>query len=507
MLAFLVYNFVWKILSPGGMPGPYRWPIIGNTLQMPRPYTWKWFGSLSDQYGNIFRVRLVTDDLVVISDHKIAEELLGRRGRNYASRKNMLYSSKYRSGNKRMLLMPYGPDFSKQRAAMNLLFRPETVALTKRHQRRQGLKLLIAFMDQPGEWREHMKQFSGGVALSIAFGMSIEQAHKRTPKLIANTTKLGEDIGIGAGLTEVFPILDTLPDFLAPWRVAGLKAHQEETKLFGKWANEAKQKQNDSSEVTSFVGQLWNHKTDLELSEVDIAYVGGSVGEAGTNTTQCTLCCFLYALFLWPDSVRAAQKELDEVVGDRLPDFSDFSSLPHVFAVVKEVLRWIPVTPLAVPHYVAENDEFQGYNIPASGLIVPSLWNMHRDPANFPSPDVFDPTRYYNPTSEGKLPGEASLLSGIWSFSFGQRSCPGKRMAVDSVWLIIAYILWAFDVGRDEAHPMAKLLTREDPFENIVWRDNVNIEPKYLPVTVKTRSKQREQLIREEWDILKNMQF
>ena len=39
--------------------------------------------------------------------------------------------------------------------------------------------------------------------------------------------------------------------------------------------------------------------------------------------------------------------EIDSVVGvDRLPDFDDEASLPYVSALVKEVMRWHPVTPI-----------------------------------------------------------------------------------------------------------------------------------------------------------------
>jgi cytochrome P450 len=50
---------------------------------------------------------------------------------------------------------------------------------------------------------------------------------------------------------------------------------------------------------------------------------------------------------LYPDVLRTAQAELDEVVGpDRMPSFSDQPNLPYIEAVVKEVLRWRPVAPL-----------------------------------------------------------------------------------------------------------------------------------------------------------------
>lgn len=53
------------------------------------------------------------------------------------------------------------------------------------------------------------------------------------------------------------------------------------------------------------------------------------------------------AMALYPEVQRKAQEELDRVIGrDRLPEFSDQSSLPYIMAVVKETMRWQLVTPL-----------------------------------------------------------------------------------------------------------------------------------------------------------------
>ena len=55
------------------------------------------------------------------------------------------------------------------------------------------------------------------------------------------------------------------------------------------------------------------------------------------------------AMVLHPDIQRKAQKQLDEVVGTyRLPEFGDIASMPYVEAVVKELFRWQPVTPLGM---------------------------------------------------------------------------------------------------------------------------------------------------------------
>lgn len=49
---------------------------------------------------------------------------------------------------------------------------------------------------------------------------------------------------------------------------------------------------------------------------------------------------------LYPEVQRKAQAELDQVLGGRLPEFSDRASLPYINAVVKESNRWQLVLPL-----------------------------------------------------------------------------------------------------------------------------------------------------------------
>jgi cytochrome P450 len=50
---------------------------------------------------------------------------------------------------------------------------------------------------------------------------------------------------------------------------------------------------------------------------------------------------------LHPEIQRKAHAELDAVLdGIRLPTFDDENELPYVGAIVKEVFRWHPISPL-----------------------------------------------------------------------------------------------------------------------------------------------------------------
>ena len=84
---------------------------------------------------------------------------------------------------------------------------------------------------------------------------------------------------------------------------------------------------------------------------------------------------FFLAMVQYPEAQKKAQEELDAVVGlDRLPEFTDRDSLPYVNAVVKEVTRWHTVVPLGLWHRAVNEDQWNGYRIPAGSIIMPNQW-------------------------------------------------------------------------------------------------------------------------------------
>lgn len=75
---------------------------------------------------------------------------------------------------------------------------------------------------------------------------------------------------------------------------------------------------------------------------------------------------------MYPQVQKKAQAELDERVGlTRLPDFNDLPSLTYLRAIVTETLRWMPSSPLALPHSTTADDEYRGYHIPKGTIISP----------------------------------------------------------------------------------------------------------------------------------------
>lgn len=74
------------------------------------------------------------------------------------------------------------------------------------------------------------------------------------------------------------------------------------------------------------------------------------------------LSVFMLAAALYPNVMARAQVELDSVVSEnRLPTFEDQAQLPYVTAIVKELLRWMPVAPLGTSIKLLSKSYSLGY--------------------------------------------------------------------------------------------------------------------------------------------------
>jgi cytochrome P450 len=74
-----------------------------------------------------------------------------------------------------------------------------------------------------------------------------------------------------------------------------------------------------------------------------------------------------------PDLIQIVQAEMDTVLGGHgygtMPVLEDMPRLPALNALVKETLRWFPVTPLAFPHVAEKDDEWKGLQVRATVLV------------------------------------------------------------------------------------------------------------------------------------------
>ena len=85
--------------------------------------------------------------------------------------------------------------------------------------------------------------------------------------------------------------------------------------------------------------------------------------------------CFFLAMSRCPTVQSRAQEEIDRQIGQhRLPTLSDRADLPYIEALLQEVLRWHPISPIPLAHVSEEDDTYEGYFIPKGAMMLANVW-------------------------------------------------------------------------------------------------------------------------------------
>ncbi|OBZ76027.1 O-methylsterigmatocystin oxidoreductase [Grifola frondosa] len=219
----------------------------------------------------------------------------------------------------------------------------------------------------------------------------------------------------------------------------------QDTILYTTLLREVRQQMDAGTSKECISSRSLDNAADLGFAEVELAYAVSAPFGAGIDTTVGSVEVFLLAALLFPGPAKKAQEELDRVVGrDRLPTFDDEDALPYLGAFVKEVTRWRPIAPF-VARAVTRDDTYEKYFIPKDTSVYGNTYAMMKDQEMFPEPEVFRPERFLDTT-------EPRFADFTLPFGFGRRVCPGMHVALQSIYILVARTLWAFDVEpvRDE---------------------------------------------------------
>ncbi|KEH29143.1 putative costunolide synthase [Medicago truncatula] len=162
---------------------------------------------------------------------------------------------------------------------------------------------------------------------------------------------------------------------------------------------------------------------------------------AATDTTSATSVWAMTALIKNPRVMRKVQEEIRNLGGKKdFLDEDDIQNSLYLKAVIKETLRLYLPAPLLVPRESRETCIINGYNIPAQTILYVNVWAIQRDPNTWKNPEEFYPERFIE-SSINFIGHDFELIP----FGAGRRICPGMSMAVASLELILANLLYSFD--------------------------------------------------------------
>lgn len=262
----------------------------------------------------------------------------------------------------------------------------------------------------------------------------------------------------------------TPPDFLAPFKVEAKELHEFEYSYFQGLVAESErgvtQDSTTAQRPRAWIEAYIKDKGFWDLTEFEIAYSMGTLLEGGTGTTSSAMQSFYLAMWHYPDWQAKVQKEIDRVVGDRVPSFDDWPDLPTVRAAMKETSvggrLCLEVCTLLSTYYseLIKVQVFRTASRKTTAIMASS----------FPKAPLFMPTNTPIRHVQGRkhVPQCKSIILDRWlnpeyptfqapltkfpnlqrnaAFGFGRRICPGLALAERELFIEITMLMWACSV-------------------------------------------------------------
>ncbi|CAA7270592.1 unnamed protein product [Cyclocybe aegerita] len=471
-------------------PGPRRLPLIGNALELRKGKTMEEMIALWwEQYGNIVYVNIFGREIVFINDLGMAQELTEKRGAIYSDRP-ALPMFELLGWKDTLITMPYGNQFRKHRRMMNAVLSEKAVDSFGPVQANSAILLVKLLASDAGKDLEvHISTYTASTIMKIAYGHDVKSLEDPIVKMsLEALTKTLEFGTVSTTILDFIPALKHLPTW-APG--AGFK--RRALALRGKVElsqslpyEQVKQQIRNGTAPECFVTTNIQDCGGLDnltpQDESDIQGAAAALYTAAEETTLAVVHSFFLAMLLNPKVYKAAQEEMEQVIGvDRLPNPDDMSSLPYLDAVMRELYRWTAPTSINAPHRVKEDDVYQGYYIPKGANVIVNNFGLLQA---CPEPERFLPERFLEGTKLGSVPTNPRDVV----FGFGRRRCPGWHFADRSVWVAVAHVTALFDIIPEVDEKGQKIIPPQE-----FGTSNVR-HPKHFPCRVVPRADRKKLL-------------
>ncbi|KAK8720436.1 hypothetical protein OTU49_013325, partial [Cherax quadricarinatus] len=234
---------------------------------------------------------------------------------------------------------------------------------------------------------------------------------------------------------------------------------------------EKKQKKDAATEEEDVIGKkkrlafldllLEYSEQKTALSDEDIREEVDTFMFEGHDTTAAAINWSLYLIGCYPEIQARVDEELRSIFGDsdRPVTMADLREMKYTENCIKEALRLFPSVPI-LARELKEEAVIDNYRIPVGTTVIVVTYCLHRDPEQFPKPEVFDPDRFLPENVSKRHP-----YSYI-PFSAGPRNCIGQKFALMEEKILVSNILRKYRVEsvtrREDLRILGELILRPE---------------------------------------------
>ncbi|KAF8997759.1 cytochrome P450 [Cyathus striatus] len=436
-------------------PGPRRLlPFIGNALDIPSENSSTAYIDMGKKYNSdIIYLSAFGTNIVVLNSYETAKKLLENRSAIHSSRPRAIMLRELGGYDYTFGMFPYDTQWRAHRRLFTQYLHPIKTEINQPREIEYLRVLLKNFLEDPDNFLSHVRRMSASIAVSSVYGLKVTSEDDPYVTVAERALKTLNDLlsPTGSYLVETFPLLKMVPEWFpgAEFQRIAKKGRKDSLDLKNIPFAASMEAMRNGTILPSFVyeglADVQNRENidyiqhTQNIKEIAVmAYLGA------VDTTYGSITIFILAMMKHPEVQKAAQRELDLVLDERLPEHDDIPSIPYVTALLREVLRWEAIVPMGLPHCSTEDDMFRGYYIPAGTIILPNQRGMLYDERDYPDPHVFRPERFLK---AGQLDDAVRNPEDI-AFGFGRRICPGLHLAKSSLWITMASILSLFNIEK-----------------------------------------------------------
>ncbi|KAL6246937.1 hypothetical protein RBB50_006244 [Rhinocladiella similis] len=451
---FLQY-LLFKDKPPKGLklvPGPPSTiPYIGR-VDIDPIAPWNSMKKWADEYNGLFRLTTCGEMHIWLGDGDIAQELYCKRASHYSSRPEVAAVPGSHNMAQYLPLMEYGDHWRMQRkfahTSLNIAFNNEYYGYIPLEAKR----FLYNLLKDPRDHYSQTDRFCGRISARMCYGSpNSAAAHCK------NAAEFIPQISPSASgpLTNIFPFLGRLPEWINTSKIACRQRREREERLWKGLLRQVRTEMDAGTAEVSFARSYFERKDaaekgegkDFGFDEHEAAYAVGMLCTVAIFTIGGPLYGFFMMMVLHPEWQEKARAEVDALIGDnRIVELSDSPDLPILRACIKETLRYLPPVPLGVPRLVTEDDSYEGYYIPKGAVLHAVDISMARNEEMYPDANTYNPARWLQPefpTYQEPLTVYPRLL-GYHGFGRGRRMCPGIETTEAELLVACGSLLWAF---------------------------------------------------------------
>ncbi|KAI1503706.1 cytochrome P450 [Biscogniauxia marginata] len=199
----------------------------------------------------------------------------------------------------------------------------------------------------------------------------------------------------------------------------------------------------EAGSQSDFIEPFIHNKDKLNLDFDHLKSNADMFVIAGSETTATLLTGATYLLLTHPDIYDKVVQEVRSSFGssDEI-SLTSVNKLSYMLACLNETLRRYPPAASWLPRLVSNGDAIiDGHVVPKGSVVSIYIYPSHMSEHNFTDPEGFHPERFL-----GDPRFASDHLDAVRPFSVGPYDCIGRNLAYAEMRLILARILFNFDL-------------------------------------------------------------